>query len=349
MKVGPEGADAFATRPPAKARVVLVFGPDEGLVRERVRALMLSVVADLNDPFRVADLSSSQLKSDPLRLADEMGALALGGGRRVVRVRDADDSLTKPVQALLDHAVGDALLVLQSGELASKSSLRKAVEAAAHGAALSCYPDDPQTLAAVARSALEHAGYAATPDAFDLLTASLGGDRLVTRGEIDKLITYMGGPRPAGLPKAPLSAEDVMACIGDTSAIAYDDLVFALAEGDDLTAQSILDRQFQEGESAIAILRSVSRHFLRLHLAGGALQRGSADQALALLKPPVFFKHKNRFLNQLKRWPPQRAAQVLELLLEAEKDCKSTGMPDQEIVSRTFLQVARAARAGRAA
>ena len=61
---------------------------------------------------------------------------------------------------------------------------------------------------------------------------------------------------------------------------------------------------------------------------------------------PVFFKVRDRFVAQLRTWPPHKAGAALDILLAAEMDCKSTGMPEAEICSRAFLQIARAARAG---
>lgn len=347
MKVSADRADAFVSRPDPKVRAILVYGPDEGLVRERVQALMKTVVDDLNDPFRVADLTAPTLKADPAMLADEAAAMALTGGRRVVRIRDADDGLNKPFQSFFKEAVGDALIVVQGGDLSARSSLRKLFEGATIGAAIPCYLDSGQAIETVIRDSLGKAGLSLSRDAADALAAHLGGDRQVTRAELDKLITYMGGPFSDGGPEITLA--DINACVGDVSALSMDDLIFALGDGDDSTAQSLLDRLYGEGQSMIALLRAVSRHFLRLHLAGGAMAQGkSADQALALLKPPVFFKVKNRFSQQLRRWPPQRAAQALDLLLDAEMDCKTTGMPEYEIISRVFLQISSAARhAGR--
>jgi DNA polymerase-3 subunit delta len=346
MKISPDRADAFAARPDPKARAVLVYGPDEGLVRERVQTLMKTVVEDLNDPFRVADLAQSAVKSDPALLADEAAAMALTGGRRVVRLRDADDGVTKAFKALLDDPVGDALIIAQGGDLAAKSSLRKLFEAAPNAAAIACYLDSGQAVETVIRDSLAKAGLGIQRDALGLLSGYLGGDRQVTRAEVEKLITYMGGPgQDSALEITP---DDVLACVGDVSALSLDDMIYALADGDDSTTQALLDRLVGEGQALIGLLRTVSRHFMRLHLAGGAMAHGkSADQALALLKPPVFFKVKGRFLAQLRKWPPARAAQALDLLLEAEMDCKTTGMPEYEIVSRVFLQISRAARRSR--
>ncbi|MGC2854783.1 DNA polymerase III subunit delta [Novispirillum sp. DQ9] len=337
MKIAPERADAFAARPDARIRLALVYGPDEGLVRERVAKLVRSVVDDPNDPFRVAELTGARIKDDPALLADEAAALALTGGRRVVKVRDADDPCAKAIAQFLDAPAGDSLIVLQAGDLGARSTLRKAVEGSTIAAAVPCYLDEGQSLETVIRDTLAAHQIGVSRDAMDLLTAHLGGDRLVTRSEIEKLATYMGGP-------GEVSLEDALACVGDVSAMTLDDLSFAVADGEAARAQALLDRLLAEGKPMVSLLRTVSRHFMRLHLAGGAMAQGrSADQALALLKPPLFFKVKNRFSAQLRRWPPDRVAGALDILLSAQIDCMTTGLPDQEIGARALLQVSRAA------
>ncbi|MFA7431080.1 MAG: DNA polymerase III subunit delta [Rhodospirillaceae bacterium] len=337
MKIAPERADAFAARPDGRTRLALVYGPDEGLVRERVGKLVRSVVDDPGDPFRVAELTGAQIKADPALLADEAAALALTGGRRVVKVRDADDGCTKAVTAFLESAAGDSLIVLQAGDLSPRSTLRKVVEGAPIAAALPCYLDEGQALETVIRDTLAANQIAVSRDAMDFLTSHLGGDRLVTRSEIEKLATYMGGPGEVTL-------EDAMACVGDVSAMSLDDLAYAVADGEAAHAQALLDRLVAEGKPMISLLRTVARHFLRLHLAGGAMAQGrSGDQAMGLLKPPVFFKLKGRFTAQLRRWPPDRVAGALDLLLQAELECKSSGMPETEIGARALLQISRAA------
>lgn len=337
MKIAPERADAFAAKPDGRVRLILVYGPDEGLVRERVGKLVRSVVDDPNDPFRVAELTGAQIKADPALLADEAAALALTGGRRVVRVRDADDACAKAMGQFLDAPAGESLIVAQGGDLGPRSALRKLVEASPIAAAVPCYLDEGQALETVIRDTLGAHKITISRDAMEFLAGHLGGDRLVTRSEISKLATYMGGPGEVTL-------EDAIACVGDVSAMSLDDLAYAVADGDAVRAHGLLDRLVAEGKPMVSLLRTVARHFLRLHLAGGAMAQGrSSDQALALLKPPVFFKLKSRFSGQLRRWPPERAAGALDMLLQAEIDCKSSGMPENEVGARVLLQISRAA------
>lgn len=337
MKISPERADAFAARPDARTRLALVYGPDEGLVRERVAKLVRSVVDDPGDPFRVAELSGAQLKADPALLADEAAALALTGGRRVVKVRDADDACAKAIAQFLDNPAGDSLIVAQAGDLPPRSALRKTAESSPLAAALPCYLDEGQALETVIRDSLAARQIGVSRDAMDYLAAHLGGDRLVTRSEIDKLATYMGGP-------GEVSLDDAMACVGDVSAMGTDDLAFAVGDGEAAQAQALLDRLIAEGKPMVGLLRAVSRHFMRLHLAAGAMAQGrSADQAMGLLKPAPFFKVKGRFTAQMRRWPPERVAGALDILLAAQIDCMTTGLPDTEIGARALLQVSRAA------
>ena len=68
MKVAARQADGFAHNPDNSARAVLVYGPDSGLVSERMAALIGSVLDDPSDPFRRVDLTGDGLEADPARL-----------------------------------------------------------------------------------------------------------------------------------------------------------------------------------------------------------------------------------------------------------------------------------------
>jgi DNA polymerase-3 subunit delta len=143
MIVKTQEADRFAANPPKTLRAALVFGPDAGLVQERAEKLLRSVVPDLTDPFNVADLSENVLLSDPARLSDEASAISMMGGRRVVRVRGAGNALADLFEQFLEseeHS-GDALVVIEGGDLSKDTGLRKLFESDGKAAAIACYAD----------------------------------------------------------------------------------------------------------------------------------------------------------------------------------------------------------------
>lgn len=340
MKISPAQADRFVASPDAELRAVLLYGPDGGLVRERADRLARSVVDDLSDPFRVAELTAANVADDPARLADEMAALSLTGGRRVVRLRDAGDGLADTLAALLDGATGDALLVIDAGELGPRSSLRKLCEASALAAALPCYKDDARSLSAVIRESLSAAGLDAAPEAIAFLAGRLGDDRQTTRRELEKLVLYMGNGGTAGS-ECRVTIEDAMACVGDNAEMALDDLAFAVAEGDARGLERVLARSQQQGLSPIAILRATAGHFQRLHLVSGLARQGVPPaEAIKRLRPPVFWKLAERFKAQVVAWPAAKLARALERLLDAEVACKRSGAPQDALAARALLEIA---------
>ena len=78
--------DAFLARPDAGRPIILLYGPDAGLVRERADALIASAVDDPNDPFALVKLDGDELSAEPSRLVDEAMTVPLFGGRRASAV-----------------------------------------------------------------------------------------------------------------------------------------------------------------------------------------------------------------------------------------------------------------------
>lgn len=329
--------EPFLKSPDAGLRAILIYGPDQGLVRERIERLAKTVVPDLRDPFRVADLPQARLAADGALLSDEASAIAMTGGRRVVIVRDVTDTLTPLVGSFLDHPTGDALVLFEAGELSARSTLRKLFEGRDNGAALACYADEGEALTSLILSMLKENNLTADPDALEFLSTNLGGDRRLSRMELTKLIQYMGKPGKVTL-------DDAIACVGDSAQLSMDDLALATADGNHAETQHTLDRLLADGGQPVAILRNVARHFLRLHLTQSLISKGSSmEQAMGQLKPPVFFKAADRFRRQVSRWPLDRLSTALEMLLDAEIDCKTTGLPATEITARALMRLAQAA------
>lgn len=336
MKLTGGAVQAFLKSPDPAVRAVLVYGPDEGLVRERLERLLAHVVEDPKDPFRVSDLTAGMLKEDPARLADEAAALSLTGGRRVVRLRGVGDADAARLKGFVKEPVGEALVLVQGGDLGPRSSLRQLFESAPQAVALPCYADEGQTLETVIRDMLSQAGVATDPGAVEFLTDHLGGDRGVTRSEIAKVITYCGtGGR--------VSLADAEACVGDSARLGLEDLAYAIGDGEGPMAVRTLTRVRREGVSGVAILRGVSRHMIRLHqVAAGVAAGQSLDKAIASLAPPVIFKRRTRFRTQAEAWSIRMLGQALDLLGEAELELKRTGLPEDVVVERVVLRLVRA-------
>lgn len=335
MKIDSRSLASFLRQPDPRMRAILIHGPDEGLVRERGEALARTAVPDLGDPFRVAEFAGAALKDDPAKLADEAAAIAFGGGRRVVRVRPAGNESAAALASFLAHPVGDALVILEAGELEARGALRKLAEGADNAAVIGCYHDEGKALDAVITQQLAARGVKAERAALDWLAAHLGGDRLVTRAEIDKLALYAGKG-------ATITLADARAAIGDSAEIGLDDLVHAIAEGDVAAADRALTKLASEGAQPVQIIRALSRHVMRLLQLTGLMEAGrDARGAIAALRPPVFWKDPPRLERQLRRWSRDQLARALDDLIRVELRCKTSGQPAELLAARAVLALSQ--------
>lgn len=346
MKISAKQTESFVKNPDANARVVLVYGPDHGLVQERVLKLARHVVEDINDPFNAVHLQTSDVAEDPARLSDEATAMSMMGGARLIRITQAGDSLTQTLKSYLEAPSRENLVIVEAGNLTPKSSLRQLCEKSGQAAALACYVEDAHEITGLIESILNHAGYTIERDAIQWLASHITGDRGRIRAELDKLITYMGPtPHYEGPDGEPIhdrlgtvSLEDVQACCGAGGVDELDDLVYAYASGEKARALQAYDRLLAEGMPTIAILRALQNHFRRLHIVRVNIDNGTPPEtAMKQLQPPVFFKRKDAFQRQLKRYSTARLLRQHQRFQEIEKRAKQTGAPDITILAHRLL------------
>lgn len=327
--------DAYLKTPGEKIAAVLVFGPDEGLVRERVGALVKAAAGSADDPFRVVELDGDALRGDPARLADEAGAISMMGGRRAVRVNGVTDGLAGAIEGFLDlHTDSrNALVVLEAGELAGRAALRKLFEATAHAAAIACYHDSAGDLKGIIEAQFAAAGKSASPAAVAYLEQSLGADRGTTRSEVEKLILYAGAA-------ARIELDDAMASVGHSNDVQLDDLSHAVAEGDLKAIERQFDLNLTE-TAPIMILRGLARHFIRLHGAVGRLEAGAPMQeAMAALNSPMFWRDRPRLEKQCRRWTSRSIAAALQKIGEIESQAMRFRDNAESLTRRGGLEIA---------
>lgn len=335
MKLERRQIDEFLKHPGERTAAVLVFGPDEGLVRERVNALVKAAAGSSDDPFRVVEMDSDALRSDPARLMDEAGAISMLGGRRAVRISGVTDGQAKVIEDFLDshRDSKNTLVIFEAGELPGRAALRKLFESAPHAAAIACYHDSGGDLKAVIQAQLSAAGKGASQAALSYLEQSLGGDRGATRSEIDKLILYVGDAKQIEL-------EDAMASVGHSAGVEQDDLNYAIAEGDFKSVERQLDLNLAE-TAPIMILRGLARHFLKLHGAVGRLESGASLQdAMVALNSPLFWRDRPRLEKQCRRWSGRSIAMALQKIGETEAQAMRHRDIADTLTRRAGLEIA---------
>lgn len=335
MKLEARRVEEFL-RDPGRARAVLLYGDDVGLIRERGARLVRAVAGATDDPFRVTELEREGFSSIP----GEMAALSLTGGRRVVRVREATDAAAAAVEAGL-AGPGEALLVLEAAGLAAKSKLRGLMERAASAVAIGCYPPDERALEQTIRSALSAASVSVDQDALLWMVGQLGADRAVTMGEVEKLALFVGSGGRVDIAAARI-------CVGDLAGLSLEDALFAATSGDVAGADRALELAMAEGAAPVQVARAGLGHIQRLQRARATMAGGiSAGEAAKGVRPPIFFRRQPAFVQALSLWSEASLEWAAERFWDTERSCKRTGAPAEVLCRNAVSGVAQRAAARR--
>ena len=327
--------DAFVARPDPKRPVVLVFGPDSGLVSERANALIKSAVDDVNDPFALARLDGEELSAEPTRLVEEAQTISMFG-RRAVWVKAGGRNIAAAVEPLLALPAFECRVVIEAGDLRRNAPLRAMIEKAKNAAALPCYADNEKDRAQLIDREMREAGLKLSPDARAMLIPLLGGDRQASRSEITKLAMYAQG-------QDQVTVEDVAAVVSDASALAIDDIIDAAFAGRPAELETQLAKARTAGTSVGSILFAAQRQVAQLHKWKNAIE-GGASSSFDSLMPPPNFRRRGHIEAALRQWSAARLLTAMTELADAVLLSRRGGDLAETIAERALLAIAANAR-----
>ncbi|QFU14977.1 DNA polymerase III subunit delta [Microvirga thermotolerans] len=329
--------DGVLRRPHPGIGVFLLYGPDTGLVNERARAVAERSVDDPSDPFQLIRIDGDDIAADPARLADEALTIGLFGGRRAIWVKATSRNIAPAVEMVLKGRLQDTAIVIEGGDLAKSAPLRVLCERAQNALALPCYADTGRDLGAVVDETLKSGGFAISREARAALLASLGGDRLATRGELAKLMLYAHGRRE-------ITLDDVDAVLSDVSSLAMDAVVDAAFAGQGTELETGARRLAAEGVAASTVLGAALRHALMLLPARLAVEEGKPAGAVVEGMRSLHFRRKPLVERHLQRWSSETLRQAIALIQASLLDTRRLSDLDHVVAARTLLDIARTAR-----
>ncbi|ASY70942.1 DNA polymerase III subunit delta [Sinorhizobium fredii] len=328
--------DGFLNRGASTYRLFLLYGPDRGLVSERAVQLAGRSGVALDDPFAVVKLDASELQQAG-RVLDEVNAIGLFGGEKLVWIRGAssEKTIAEALQILADTPPSGSTLIIEAGDLKKGAALRKIGETSRAVASIACYSDDARSLHALIDKELAEAGLRIGPAARERLLEALGGDRMASRNELRKLALYCRGKDMA-------DEEDVLAIVGDASAISVDDAVDAVLKGDVDALLHAMKKITTSKTPPFLVLQACLRQFQQLDVMRAEMDasRQPASQVIASLGRGLHFRRKPIVEAALKHWTTPAIRRELSRLQATIYQSRARQSLEESLVLQNLLAIA---------
>ncbi len=327
----------FLEKPDKDVRAVLLYGPNESFSHEAAQRLSAWALGKSDDPYAITKLGEDEIKRDSARLADALAAQSLLGGPTIVWARvsgkGADDSI---LAALTSIERGDpsGYLIVEAGDLGGSADIVKKFGAAKSAAVIAFYEETDAERAVFAKALAKELGVTFEREAEDRFLAALPADRGLARQEIEKLALY------AHNLGRPLEVADLEALLAAESESAIDAASLAAAQGK--AAQAVESLARIDALSGVSALRALLRRLHQLRDARAMMDQGaSAEDAIARLRPPVFWKERDAVASQARLWTAKKLSAAYEVLWTAEMRSKTAGAPQELIAADAYRNVAK--------
>ena len=283
-----------ALKAPGETLFFLFYGPDEAGSQSLVKLLAAAMGADADR----LDISGSELKSDPARLADEAASISLFGGARYIVVEPAGDEVLPAIEALIEAPAAGNPVVLVAGALKPTSKLVKLALAHPFAMALASYVPEGRDAERLVGEMARAEGLIVRPDLARRIADSCAGNRLIVDQELRKLALYVDAApdRPREIDHDAFDAIGAAAEEGDLSR-----LVDSVGSGNSEMLRAELVRLKSEGIEGIPLIRAVLRRMTLLTKLRSEVDAG-ANVGSVMASPAakaIFWKEKDAVAGQL--------------------------------------------------
>lgn len=327
----------FLEKPDKNVRAVLLYGPNESFTHEAAQRLAAWALGKSDDPYAITKLGEDEIKRDSAKLGDAMAAQSLLGGPTIVWARingkGADDSILAALKAIESNAPS-GFLIVEAGDIGGSAELVKKFGAAANAVVIAFYEETDAERAVYAKALAKELAIMFDRDAEDYFLTSLPADRGLARQEIEKLALYAHGLGRN------VSVEDLEALMAAEAESALDAASLAAAQGK--AAQAVESLARIDALSGVSALRALLRRLHQLRDARIMIDSGmSSDEAVAKLRPPVFWKEKDAVAAQARLWTAKKLNAAYDVLWTAEMRSKTAGAPQELIAADAYRNVAK--------
>jgi DNA polymerase III subunit delta len=343
LKITGAAIRRFLDKPDKSLRAVLLFGPNTSLIHEAAQRLATWALGGADDPYAITKLGEDEIKRDGAKLADALVAQSLLGGPTIVWARvdgkAADAALVDALEGLERGEPGGFLLI-EGGDLGGTSELVKAFNNAKNAAGVVFYEESEAERASFARDLAKSMNISFERDAEEALLAALPADRGLARSEIEKLGLF------AHELGRPVTRDDLSQLMIDEGEGALD--IASLDAVSGRAAQAVETLARMDALSGVSAIRALERRMLQLSDARGHIDAGASPvDAVAKLRPPVFWKERDAFAAQARTWTAKKLTAAFDLLWTAELRCKQAGAPQELIAADVYRGVANLVGGGR--
>ena len=318
--------------------IILVYGPNQGLVRERVDQLLAIYKVSRDDSFSYFRMEADRFTGNKTLLVEEAHSLSMfGSDLRVIHVRGSNAQVTAAVNLALANPPEENKIIIEAGDIQGRTGLRGAIEKSKIAAAIPCYADDMRSLGPYVESLLAAQGIKLEPNAKPILLSLMAPDRGIVKSEVERLALACYG-------QDTISVHDIEFHLMDSTTANADDISDAILRADMTKLLNSLALFLDNGGALPSLTANLQRCFTTLAEILLQAEHKSIENAVDSFKPPIFFKRKDAYKSAGRNWSQASVVKALERIAALEFYSRTRPNLSRADAERACLELIRLGR-----
>lgn len=283
-----------------------------------------------NETYNIEKIEYSVLQKNHTSLQDHLQSLQLFYEKKAIIIKNVVDPFKKEVVDIIKNSGNKFLLITQAENLKKSSKIYQSFESINKFCFINCYKFDLNSIVNFIATFLRKNNIKFNTEIVNIIANSLPDNLLLINNELEKLIQYLGNEKE-------LTAEIVQDVISGSKNIAYINLCHAIIFKDKDNLLQQMERI--QSTNFINMLRIIQNYFSKILFVKNKerYEKNAINFIINNLKPPIFFKEKNIFLDICNKITFEEALNFMEELAELELSCKKAFTPNPHFILKQYL------------
>ncbi len=294
---------------------ILIYGPNEGLVKDQIEKLIKNYLPQ--DEYEEISFNGKDLDDDPGSLEAIIRSVSMFFKNKIIIADGIKDKHLSIIEETLLQGPEQGVLIIREGSLSKSSKIRKFFEEHKTCLSLPCYEDDSRSIMKNIEEFTRKNKFELNGDIKNYLLQSLSNDRMISKRELEKIEIFYKNSN------SKIKLEEIKILLNDSSSQNLNKMNEHVMFGNTSKSSKVINKLLSEGTSPISLVRSLINYLLRVQQTKIEMKKGNNfDSSIKILKPPVFWKDKDNFQKHCFKWPLRSIETSLNRLLETEITCK---------------------------
>ena len=299
----------------------LLYGNNEGLKEETIKDVFEKHYLD-----KINRYEEKEILDNINNFFSSVLTKSFFDNEKLIIINRATDKIIDTIKELIEKNPQDIQFIINSRNLEKKSTLRKLFEKEKSIVCVPFYEDNNQTLNSIVIQFFISKKIPISQQLINILIERSRGDRKNLNNELEKIDSFL-------LNKKNINLETIIRITNLADNYGASELIdHSLAKNTRKTATILNENNYSE-EDNIIIIRTLLSKLKRLTKIYYLIdEKNNIDQAVSLVKPPIFWKDKPLVVQQIKAWGKNELEDLIYKTNEVELLIKKNSRAGKNIL-----------------